>query len=260
MRVPILSTLKLSDVWRARWRFFTSSATGKRRDSLAGQTVRHAIHAALLIMIALTLISLWPRKLFLSSTMAVPAAPASVASATLADTIVAAHLFGQTKAAVPKPSLAAPSIRVVGIVYASQTQDSLAVLTLNGKTDVYKDGQTLPDGETVMAVSPTEIQLTENGVTRTLPLPRYGEPESEGPAAYAALLHGTGLSTPETGSAAAMLTTAAPSEPMQPFAPVASVPMYSSAAGLRAPVVQIPASATPLEQLQLLRAQLIHPR
>ncbi|MGA9854683.1 MAG: hypothetical protein WBR29_05335 [Gammaproteobacteria bacterium] len=134
---------------------------------------------------------------------------------------------------------------------------SQAVLTINGKTDVYKVNQALPDGETVAAIGPSDIQLTANGTTRRLSLPRYGDPDSEGPAAYAALLHGIGLSAPDSAPSLAALPGAA-ADTAQPFSGLPVVPLSNVTGVSSAGVVQIPANATPLEQLQALRAQLIH--
>ncbi len=89
--------------------------------------------------------------------------------AAMTDTIVAAHLFGQVPAQTPATAPASQSITVGGIVYAG-TEDSEAVLTINGKTNIYKEGEKLPDGEKIATIGPADVQLTDNGASRRLTL------------------------------------------------------------------------------------------
>lgn len=176
----------------------------------------------------------------------------------MADTIVAAHLFGQVPVSTRVVNPAALSITVDGIVYDSQSDDSQAVLTLNGKTALFQVGQALPDGETVSAIGATDIELTGGATARRLTLPQYGDAAAEGPAAYAALLHGTGLSAPRTGSALARQSGATPSSPAKPFPLLPSGSPSHFVAGPSTGAAYIPATATPLEQMQALREQLVH--
>ena len=132
------------------------------------------------------------------------------------------------------------------------------MLTIDGKSDVYKDNQALPDGEILTAIGPTDIVLMANGASRHLTLPRYGDPDSEGPAAYAALLHGVGLSTPSTGPAQTNLQGSYSSGSVESYTNPTPVPLSNVDAVPAAQVVQISPTATPLQQLQALRAQLIH--
>lgn len=107
----------------------------------------------------------------------------------------------------------------------------------------------------------TSVELSRNGATRSLKLPRYGDPGSQGQAAYAALLHGTGLSNSTVDPAATMLPGTTLSDSVQPdTAPRSVQPLNNFAPLSHAQAVQIPATATPLEQLRALRQQLIHPR
>jgi hypothetical protein len=219
------------------------------------------VEAVLASVIVVLLVSFWiPHPPIGSRTpsshVASRQAPASAAQA---DAIVATHLFGQAPAAAPTPNVAAPSMTVDGIVYASEKGDSEVVLTINGKTDVYRNGAKLPDGETVTIIGPGDLELAENGRTRHLVLSRYGTSDSEGPAAYAALLHGTGFSAPETDPALASLPGVPPTGMMEPLTPLSPVPLSISAVSIpSARAVQISPTATPLEQLQALRQQLIH--
>jgi len=258
MGIAKLSTLRTH--WQERLRLWTWSPTGIGWDSRVGTWLRHGVEGLLVLLIVAVLVSFWnpPTRARLGTSTAQLASPAKLSSAAMADKIIAAHLFGQ--APVQSVAIAAidPSISVDGIVYASESEDSQVVLTINGKSDVYKVNQVLPDGETLAAIGPSDIQLTANGASRRLTLPHYGDPGSVGPAAYAALLHGMGLSTPSTEPASARLPGASPSDPAESFTDLSPVPLSRAVSIPSTQVMQIPATATPLEQLQALRAQLIH--
>ncbi|MGB9428891.1 MAG: type II secretion system protein N [Gammaproteobacteria bacterium] len=242
-----------------QWFLWTWSPSGRWANSRADRWLRHTIESVLGMLIVVLLASFWaPHTRIVSRTPFSRSASSPVlAPAAMADKIVAAHLFGQVPAQTPAAAPAAQSITVDGIVYAG-AEDSEAVLTLNGKTEIYKEGETLSDGEKITAIGPADVQLIDNGSTRRLTLAHYGDPGSEGPAAYAALLHGTGLNASATDSALTMLPGAAPVQPAEPFMPLPSVSPADFVPVSSARVVQIPATATPLEQLQALRQQLIH--
>lgn len=263
MRLPILFIPKS---WKSRpprwWLALLWSTSGYWQDGRAGRYLRHGIEGALSVLIVLLLVSSLEPHTRTSVPTVVWHSSAS-ASPTLTDrgdAIVAAHLFGQAPTLTSMSVVAASSITVDGIVYSTQADDSQVVLTLNTKTDIYKVGASLPDGEKVVAIDPDDVQLVANGASRRLAISKYGSADSEGPAAYAALLHGTGISTPPTNSASAALLDGNSETATAPFVPVPSpLPVLNFAATPRAPPVRIPATATPLEQLQALRQQLIHP-
>lgn len=164
----------------------------------------------------------------------------------LGDKIVAAHLFGQAQIAASAPGSADQSISVDGIVYIPHSGNSQAVLTINGKTEVYKNGATLPDGETLAAIGPSTIQLALAGATRqlTLNMSQYGNSNPAGTPPMGMNLIASVPQTPAYAAPSAGVTAGTPN----------STPMP----GMRPP--QVPVTAPPLEQLQALRAQLVpHP-
>ena len=67
--------------------------------------------------------------------------------------IATAHLFGQSDAAVSDtaPVAAAATINVQGLFYSTDKDEARAILEINGKSDVFKTGDTLPDGEKLLA-------------------------------------------------------------------------------------------------------------
>lgn len=262
MRLPILVTHKSWKSWPPRWRLALQwSPSGYWQDSRAGRYLRHGTEGALSVLIVLVLVS----SLEPHTRTSVPAVvPHSIATTSpiltdRGDVIVAAHLFGQAPTLTSAPVVAPSSITVDGIVYSTQADDSEAVLTLNAETDIYKVGASLPDGEKVIAIDPGDVQLVANGTTRFLAMSKYGSPDSEGPTAYAAMLHGTGFSAPEAGSTPSAEVGVASTASQQPFVTTPSLlPAINVFTAQHAQSVRISATATPLEQLRSLRAQLIH--
>ena len=89
--------------------------------------------------------------LFGASTQASPAEPARI-----------------TKDALPE---AAVSYRLFGIIAATTTQPSLAILgTGDADQAPYREGDASPDGATIAAIEPTSIVLERNGKRERLPL------------------------------------------------------------------------------------------
>lgn len=260
MRLPILFIQKS---WESRpprwWLALQWSLSGYWQDSRAGRYLRHGIEGTLSVLIVLVLV---PSLEHHTRTSVPPVVQHSIASPTLTDrgnAIVAAHLFGQAATLTSVSVVAASSITVDGIVYSTQADDSEAVLTLNAKTDIYKVGASLPDGEKVVAIDPGDVQIVANGASRRLAISKYGSADSEGPAAYAAMLHGTGFSAPEAGSTPSAEVGIASAASQQPFVTMPSLPPTRNVfTAPYAQPVRIPATATPLEQLRSLRAQLIH--
>lgn len=259
MHLPIFSVRVSHSSLSRRWSSWTAGPIGTWPGSQAEQWLRHGVEGALGLLTALLLASIWLARTHLNTATSHVVAPTTVSTPDLANTIVAAHLFGQAVAHTSAPALTAQSISVNGIVYSTQADDSQAVLTVNGKTDLYKVGASLSDGEKLVAIDPGDIQLAVNGASRSLAISKYGNADSEGPAAYAALLHGTGLSAPETNPALTTLPGVTSLPALHPFVGLPSpLPTSNFATAPRAPAIRIPATATPLEQLQLLRQQLIH--
>lgn len=263
MRVQIFQEFPQNIIQHPRWQALTWSTSGNFWDSRLGKTLRYSVHTALLILIALSLLSLWPRKATVSNRAVASTPMTQAAPGTWANKIVAAHLFGQAQQKPVVAAAMAVSITVEGLAAASNPNDSVAILTLNGKTDEFHVDAVLPDGEKLTAIDPDGVELADGSNVRRIALATYGTPDSEGPAAYAALLHGVGLSipgnsvdgkqtTPGTLAAVGITENTEPSFLARPIAVLNSTPASAMH------IVHIPAQATPLEQLQALRTQLIH--
>ncbi|MGH8403130.1 MAG: type II secretion system protein N [Gammaproteobacteria bacterium] len=219
-----------------------------------------------LALIALSLLTWWPRKAAVSARAMDSAPIARAIPGAWADKIVAAHLFGQAQTKLAVATAAALPITVDGIAAASNPKDSIAVLTLKGTTGEFHVGDRLPDGEQLAAIGPDSLELADGGTLRRIALAHYGTPDSEGPAAYAALLHGIGLSSSASNSgdnqqnaSGTFVETGVTGNVEQPLS-LNPVSMSNVTPVQAVGIVHIPAQATPLEQLQALRAQLIHPR
>ncbi|MGH7241303.1 MAG: type II secretion system protein N [Candidatus Saccharimonadales bacterium] len=264
-----LPNLLIRKRWESRhlqwWPTWMWSTHGHWQDSRTGSYLRHGIEGALGVLIILLLASYWRPQTHAAAAIVPPASAKNtvVAPADMANTIVTAHLFGQAPARTPALSSTTQSITVDGIVYAPQPQDSVALLTLDGKADLYKVGELLTDGEKIIAIDASDVQLAANGVIRRVALAQYGSADSVGPAAYAALLSGVGLSSPDSvdgrqNSPGALAEASVTDSAEQSF-PSEAVRVMNGGPWSSAGIVHISANATPLEELQALRAQLIHP-
>lgn len=106
-----------------------------------------------------------------SSSLHMPVAQASDARAfapyrpqVSGEQLAGRHLFGAVPvAATSAPVMAASAVHVIGIVSTNQATNSWAILDVNGNQQSYSVGNTLPDGETVVAVNPDRVTLDRNG-------------------------------------------------------------------------------------------------
>lgn len=260
MRAPIV--MKLDMTLHPHLGALTWSASGIFWDSRLGKMLRYGAHGLLFVLVALVIVSMIPHRIRREGSVDMKSMPVPLKSATdTANAIVAAHLFGRAQQNLARTAAPAASITVDGIAAASDPKNSIAVLTLNGQSGEFHVGQVLPDGEKLAAINFDRVELADGSIVRRIALATYGTPDSQGPAAYTALLRGVGLSSPnnnQQNASGSFAEAGAANNPVQslPFLP-ASVP--NSAPLPAAGIVNISPQATPLEQLQTLRAQLIHP-
>jgi hypothetical protein len=64
----------------------------------------------------------------------------------------------------------AANISIEGVIYSDDPKSALAVLKVDDKSDIYKIGDTLPDGEKLLAIAPTAVQLGGKGAPRVIEL------------------------------------------------------------------------------------------
>ncbi len=91
-------------------------------------------------------------------------------SVALAQHIAIAHLFGQAVSAEAAVVPVTANISIDGVVYSDDQKSALAVLKVDDKSDIYKIGDTLPDGEKLLAIAPTAVQLGGKGAPRVIEL------------------------------------------------------------------------------------------
>lgn len=220
----------------------------------------YGVHGLLFVLIALVVVTMIPHRTRQPGLLKNMPIPLNSATDTT-NTIVAAHLFGRAQQK-PAENTPAASIIVDGIAAASDSKDSIAVLTLNGQSGEFHVAQVLPDGEKLAAINSDDVELADGSNVRRIELATYGTADSQGPAAYAALLHGVGLSNPGNNPQNApgvFADAGAADNPAQPL-PFLPTPVPNSVPLPTAGIVNISPQATPLEQLRTLRSQLIHPR
>lgn len=141
--------------------------------------LRWGIHAGLIVAVALASwhLSVTLRAKPLTS-LSSDTAPYTVAPRPV-DIRSAARLFG---AATPKLSIAplltaaATDVKLVGVVAADDPDDSLAIIEVNGEAKTYSIGASLPDGETLKAVTSQGVTLANRQAEQDLALAQQQAP------------------------------------------------------------------------------------
>lgn len=232
---------------RARWRAWLLTSSGRSwHDSRAGRALHFGIHLLLLSMLLAVSVSL-------VTSLLPPRTPpgqrivnsASVTQPVSVEPIIAAHLFGTAtppEIQTSTPSLNPGDITLLGIVYAVDPARSRAILSTHGQTTVVAIGDTLGAGEKVAAIESRRVLLNQNG--RSIPL-------------ELSFVSGNAASS---SPMLAQDATAQPQNAMPALSESDNSVTSSSAPTLRA--VNIPVSASPLDQMRALRAQLVrgHPQ
>jgi hypothetical protein len=199
-------------------------------DFLVWTNPSHIISGVLGITAALILWSMLPHKPQTAKEVQTVAYEPQQDPAVMAQRVAMVHLFGQDVTAAPAAAQVTANISVEGVIYSEDKDSALAVLKVNDKSDVYKVGDTLSDGEKLLAIAPTAVQLGSSGTPRVIELQ-----QDFGDGASGLLLAGMpGRSNPFPGMQAGQGA----------YAPVLK------------PVVLSPDS-DPLSQLRSLRQQLI---
>lgn len=204
-------------------------------DFLASRYTSYMVSGILGVAAAAIIWSMLPHKSNVSAAVR-PASPAfHPDSIVIAQQVAMAHLFGHDVAAgSPMGSAAATNISVEGIIYSEDKDSGLAILKVDGNTDIFRVGDALPDGEKLLAIAPTAVEIGSQGAPRVLAMQRdFGD--GGGP-----LLAGI-VGAPSQNDFFPDLRMAAPSAAYAP--------------ALR-PVLLSPGS-DPLSQLRSLRQQLI---
>jgi hypothetical protein len=154
-----------------------------------------------------------------------------------AEKIAAAHLFGQSAAdAATTPVVAAAAISIKGLFYSSDKDVARAILEINGKSDVFKTGDRLPNGERLAAIGMNAVQIANGLALRAVEMEQ---------------------SFGNTGSGIAL--EGMPNLYARQDSFPGSMPLTNTAAPVvqRLQPVTIPQTNDPISQLSALRQQLI---
>lgn len=205
-------------------------------DFLGSAWLRHGVSVLLAAFLGLLVWSLVPSK-----TKALPSSvsPATMVSrtgiGTSAEKIATAHLFGQAATSMDTaPAVAATSITVQGLFYSEDKEMAWAILEVNGKSGIFKTGDTLPDGERLAAVGMNAVQAANGPALRVVEMA-----QTFGPASGIQL------------DGAPNLYARQDSFPGQAPLPTAAPVVQSMR------IVSLPQTDDPISQLQALRQQLI---
>lgn len=149
-------------------------------DLLEPRRLRYPVSALLLVCASLLLWSMLPHKLKAADAPAQPT-PAQVhkTAGSVAQEIATTHLFGQDPSiAAVTPVAAVANISIQGLFYSDDKELARAILEVNGKSDVFKTGDTLPDGEKLAAIGIAAVEIANGGMNRVVQL----EQKFDGPA------------------------------------------------------------------------------
>lgn len=151
-------------------------------DFLQSKPLRHGVAALLVVCGGLIIWSMLPHVAKASQIVTAPVTqPARVRLRLAVEKIATAHLFGQSDAAVSDtaPVAAAATINVQGLFYSKDKDEARAILEINGKADVFKTGDTLPDGEKLAAIGMNAVQIANGPTLRVVEMERgFGNPSS----------------------------------------------------------------------------------
>lgn len=155
-----------------------------------------------------------------------------------AEKIATAHMFGlnPVDSASAAPAAVAASITIDGLFYSTDPELARVILEVNGKSEVFKTGDALPDGEKLAAIGMNAVQIADGPALRVVEMDqKFG-----GASASISLQGVPDLYAGQQGFPALAPTTgmAGPAVP-------------------RMRTVSLPQGGDPISQLRALRAQLI---
>lgn len=208
-------------------------------DFLRSKPLRHGVAALLAVCAGFIVWSMLPHATKATHIAANPVTQPVRASLGFAvEKIATAHLFGQSDVSISDaaPVATVATINVQGLFYSVDKDEARAILEINGKSDVFKTGDALPDGETLAAIGMNAVQIANGPSLRVVELEK-----GFGAASSGIMLDG-GLDL---------------------YAQQDPFPGMKPSGNTVAPVVQrlrtvtIPQGGDPISQMQALRQQLI---
>lgn len=154
---------------KAIQRGFHLRARGYLFDFLVSRYPSHIVSGLLAIIAGMTLWSMLSHKTVAGSAPSAATVAPRPDSVRIAQKVAMAHLFGQgLNAEVSAAQAAAVNITVEGIIYSEDKESALAIMKLDGHSDIYRIGDSLPDGEKLLAIAPTAVEIGSQGAPRIL--------------------------------------------------------------------------------------------
>lgn len=150
-------------------------------DFLGSAWLRHSVSVLLVVLSGLLMWTLVPSK---SKSIPVAANTTTVSPrmsiGASAEKIATTHLFGQSPDANADagPAVTAATITIQGLFYSDDKDMAWAILDVNGKSDIFKTGDTLPDGEKLVAVGVDAIQIANGPGMRVVEMAQTFGPAS----------------------------------------------------------------------------------
>jgi hypothetical protein len=139
-------------------------------DFLASAYPRYALTSVLGLVMALLMWSLLPHRQSIEAAIqGSPQHRMQPDSSAIAQRVATAHLFGQDASiASSAVSVAAANITVEGVIYSEDKDSALAILKVDDHSDIFRIGDTLPDGEKLLAIAPTAVEIGSPAAPRVL--------------------------------------------------------------------------------------------
>lgn len=206
-------------------------------DFLGSSYLRHGVSGALVVCFGLLVWSMVPFKATSARLADTPVTvPTRISIGLSTERISTAHLFGQAvgSAIDAGPAVRAASITVQGLFSSDDKSMAWAILDVDGKSGIFKAGDTLPDGEKLAAVGVNAVQIANGPDLRVVEMA-----QSFGPASGIQL------------DGAPNLYARQDSFPGGPPLPAAAPAVQSMR------TVSLPQGNDPIAQMQALRQQLI---
>lgn len=150
-------------------RSFHLKARGYLLDFLASVYPSYIVSGILAITAAVMLWPMLPHKQTALSTSNATVATPQPDSIVIAQEVAMAHLFGQSASSEPStvPTVAV-NIVVEGIIYSEDRASALAILKVDDNSAIFRIGDVLPDGEKLLSIAPTAIEIGTQGTPRVL--------------------------------------------------------------------------------------------
>jgi len=144
-------------------------------DFLDSRYLRHGVAGLLVVSAGLIVWSMFPHPAKTRPDVTSPVTlQARSGMDTTAEKIATAHLFGHSAAddVNTAPTVTAAAITIEGLFFSTDVDMARAILDVDGKSGVFKTGDTLPDGEKLAAIGMNAVQIANGSALHEVELPQ----------------------------------------------------------------------------------------